>query len=52
MATVPGNPGTYDWTIPVLTGAMSNSRVRVTLQDSRGALLAKDDSNTAFTMHP
>jgi uncharacterized repeat protein (TIGR01451 family) len=46
-----GNPGTYDWTVPVFAASMPNCKVRVTLQDGAGSL-AKDDSNATFTMHP
>ena len=52
IATLTGNPGSYDWTVPAVSGAKPNCKVRVTLLDSAGASLGKDLSDAVFTMHP
>src|SRR5262249_3610343 len=52
IATINGNPGTYDWTVPVVTASRPMSKIRITLQNSQGAKLGTDDSNAVFTINP
>src|SRR5439155_6143198 len=44
-----GNPTSYAWTVPTVSNAQSNCKVRVVLQDASGKGLGKDDSNATFT---
>ena len=50
VATLTGNPGTLDWTVPTVAALKANCKVRVILQDASGASLGKDDSNLMFTI--
>jgi len=50
IATLPGNPGTYNWKAPAVTTAAA--KVRVILRDSGTATIGSDDSNNFFTIKP
>jgi hypothetical protein len=45
IATIDGNPGSYDWTVPLVTSSQPQSKIRITLTDSAGGKLAKDESD-------
>ena len=53
IKTIKGsNPGTYDWTVPSLTTAKTNCKVKVVLRDSAGNSVGSDVSDQVFTMQP
>jgi len=52
IATVAGNPGSYDWKPPAVGHYRSNCRVRVILRDAEGRSLGKDESDAVFAIAP
>lgn len=48
---VPDNPGTYDWTVPVVTDPKS-VKVRVILRDSANRNIGMDVSDDSFSISP
>lgn len=50
IATISGNPGSYSWTVPQLGSTKNNSRLRVTLKNDAGTVVAKDTSDK-FTIN-
>jgi len=53
ITTITGsNPGTYDWTVPPMTKAKKNCKVKLILKDSAGNSIGRDISDQVFTMQP
>jgi hypothetical protein len=52
VATLPGNPGTYEWTVPTVKEKKRQCRIKVTLRDSNGEAVGSDVSNGYFTILP
>jgi hypothetical protein len=50
VATLPGNPGTYEWTVPAVKEKKTECRIRVTLRDSKGEPVGSDMNNGYFTI--
>lgn len=47
-----GNPGTRDWKTPLFTVPKPSCRVRITLKDAVGTVLATDESDGYFSIVP
>ena len=47
-ATLPGNPGFYDWTVPAAVASIKKCRVQVVLRAASGAVIGKDTSDANF----
>lgn len=47
-----GNPGSYNWTVPVVSTARDKCRVRVVLRDWSGSLIGSDASDAYFSIQP
>jgi hypothetical protein len=47
---LPGNPGSYDWTVPTVVGNKRQCKIRVELIDADGNVLGRDASNEYFTI--
>jgi hypothetical protein len=52
IGTAAPGDGTYPWTVPVVTSAKRQCRVRLQLLDGRGAVVAADTSDKVFTIQP
>lgn len=52
IATISGNPGTYNWTIPAVTSPKNKVRVRVILRRANGTSVGSDMSDAFFTINP
>jgi hypothetical protein len=53
IALLPGNPGSYDWTVPIARKkTMSNCRVMVILRDASGNIVGSDASDNKFAIQP
>jgi hypothetical protein len=52
IATINGNPGAYDWTVPAVTSPAPMSKIRVTLVNHQGVKVAMDESDAVFTIYP
>lgn len=52
ITTIIGNPGTFDWTVPTVTTANPNFKVRVILLRTSTVNLGQDVSDNVFTVHP
>ncbi|MHB8834492.1 MAG: tandem-95 repeat protein [Candidatus Methylomirabilia bacterium] len=48
VATLPGNPGFYDWPVPAAVSAIGKCRVQVVLRAANGAIVGKDMSDANF----
>jgi len=46
------NPGTYDWTVPVVPKTKSKCKVKVVLKDAKGNTVGSDTSDSSFTIEP
>ncbi len=49
-ASVPGNPGTLNWTPPAFTADQPTCKVKVILRDAGKVMLASDVSDAVFTI--
>jgi hypothetical protein len=45
-----GNPGSYDWEVPIVGKDKSNCKVKVELKDAAGNILGADASDNYFTI--
>jgi hypothetical protein len=52
MITLPGNPGTYSWTVPLVTAPKTKCKVKVVLRNAAGATIGSDISDALFTIQP
>ncbi len=52
ITTLPGNPGTYLWTVPSVTAPKTKCKVKVVLIDAAGATIGSDISDGLFTIQP
>jgi len=53
IALLPGNPGIYDWTVPITRKkTMRNCRVMVILRDACGNIVGSDASDNNFAIQP
>ena len=53
IALLPGNPGIYDWTVPITRKkTMSNCRVMVILRDASDNIVGSDASDNKFAIQP
>lgn len=52
LATIPGNPGGWNWNVPPLSAAVSACRIEVTLLDAGGRALAADRGESFFAILP
>ena len=52
MATLQGNPGSYDWTVPDIPNFKKQCKVRVLLMDAGGAKLGSDETDGFFRINP
>jgi hypothetical protein len=50
IATLPGNPGSYDWLLPVVKKPYTGCRVKVALLSAAGLSVGKDLSDAPFTL--
>jgi FtsP/CotA-like multicopper oxidase with cupredoxin domain len=51
VTSLPGNPGVYDWTLPVRAAALTGVRARVVLF-AGSTVVGSDVSNARFTIQP
>ena len=47
-----GNPGTYDWNIPVVSREKTKCKVKIILQNANGKVVGTDMSDDYFTISP
>jgi FtsP/CotA-like multicopper oxidase with cupredoxin domain len=52
IGTVPGNPGSYLWTVPAVSTTRTGCMIRIVLRDSAGNTVGSDMSDTYFTIRP
>ena len=52
IVTLPGNPGSYDWTVPTVTKTKTKCKVKVVLKDSSGNTAGSYTSERYFTIQP
>jgi uncharacterized repeat protein (TIGR02543 family) len=52
IASLPGNPGSYEWTVADVSKEKTNCLVKVTLKDAAGAAIGTDTSDLPFTIQP
>ena len=48
VATLPGNPGLYEWNVPAAVASIGKCRVQVVLRAASGAIVGKDTSDANF----
>jgi hypothetical protein len=46
------NPGSFDWTVPDVSKAKSQCKIKVELKDEGGIVLGQDASDNNFTINP
>jgi len=51
ITTLWKNPGSYEWTVPAVTGESATCRVGVRLKDASGNIIADDKSDRNFTIN-
>jgi hypothetical protein len=47
-----GNPGSYNWKVPLVTVPKPQCKVKVVLRDSGGVTVGSDISDAFFTIQP
>jgi hypothetical protein len=52
ITTIPGNPGTYSWTLPAGTTTKTKCKVKLVLKDAAGNKVGSDLSDSTFTIQP
>jgi len=52
LATIPGNPGYYDWTVPPVSTTKNKCRIGIRLLDSISTNIGQDMSEGNFTIQP
>jgi uncharacterized repeat protein (TIGR02543 family) len=52
IAAVPGNPGSYGWTVPSLAKPTSKCKMKIDLRDVNGVNVGTDVSDGYFTIQP
>lgn len=52
IETLPGNPGSHEWSVPDVPRERSRCLVRILLEDAAGSRLAIDESDARFTIKP
>ncbi|NJD56564.1 MAG: hypothetical protein FIA94_09200 [Nitrospirae bacterium] len=50
IETLRGNPGAYEWRVPVLTNGKKKCRIKVVLRDAAGNSLGRDASDAVFSI--
>jgi hypothetical protein len=48
----PINPGIYNWTVPTVTSAKHQCKVKVTLKNAGGTIVGSDTSDNYFSILP
>ena len=49
---VSGNPGSYSWQLPAVSGIKDKCSIAVILKDAAGKTVGKDGSDAYFTIQP
>lgn len=52
ITNISGDPGFYNWTVPIVTKTIRTCRIKVILLDSLGKNIGFDISDSAFTINP
>jgi hypothetical protein len=52
ITSLTGNPGRYIWTVPQVTSAKTQCRIKVVLKDTSGQKVGKDKSDSYFIIQP
>jgi len=52
ITTLTSNPGSYNWTVPIVPSTKTKCKVKVVLKNSSGGSLGNDVSDTVFTIQP